>query len=201
VTTDSSQHQIPGPHEGGEGEAELAEPGEAGDESRTEELDQEPNFGEKADRSVDFLEGLLERMDLDAQVVEVSEDERINIEIEGADAGRVIGKKGQTLDALQFLVNKVVNRFPEGRKHVVLDVEGYKDRRDESLANMAVRLADKASRTGKVISINPMPARERRVIHLALADTPGVTTRSDGEGTERRVRIVPANRRRDRSRR
>jgi len=197
VTTDSSQHQIPGPQDGGEGEAEQAEqaePGEAGDESRTEELDQE-TLGEKADRSVDFLEGLLERMDLDAGVVEVSEDERINIELEGPDAGRVIGKKGLTLDALQFLVNKVVNRFPEGRKHVVLDVEGYKDRRDESLANMAQRMADKASRTGQVISINPMPARERRVIHLALADTPGVTTRSDGEGTDRRVRIVPADRR------
>jgi spoIIIJ-associated protein len=134
-------------------------------------------------------------MDLDAEITAIREDERIHIDLEGADAGRVIGKKGQTLDGLQFLVNKVVNRFPEGRRHVVLDVEGYKERRDESLASMAQRLADKASRTGKVISISPMPARERRVIHLALADTPGVTTRSDGEGTERRVRIVPQRRR------
>jgi spoIIIJ-associated protein len=156
---------------------------------------------EKARQAVEFLDGLLDRMDLDAEIVSVTEDERIEIELEGIDAGRVIGKKGQTLDSLQFLVNKVVNRFPDGRKHVVLDVEGYKDRRDESLVSMAQRLADKASRTGKVISINPMPARERRVIHLALAENPGVSTRSDGEGTERRVRIVPNSRRRSGGRR
>jgi spoIIIJ-associated protein len=155
---------------------------------------------EKVERAVDVLEGLLDRMDFDAQVVDVHDGERIEIEVAGPDAGRVIGKKGQTLDALQFLVNKVVNRFPDGRQHVVLDVEGYKERRDESLVAMAQRLADKASRTGKVITINPMPSRERRVIHLALADVAGVTTRSDGQGTERRVRIIPERRRRSSSR-
>ncbi len=158
-------------------------------------------LGDKARHAVDFLTGLLDRMGLEAEIVEVQEKERIEVELEGEDAGRVIGKRGQTLDGLQFMVNKVVNRFPEGRQHVVLDVEGYKDRRDDSLTSMAHRLADKASRTGKVISINPMPARERRVIHIALADPPDVTTRSDGEGTDRRVCIVPQNpRRRTRSR-
>jgi spoIIIJ-associated protein len=155
-------------------------------------------LGDKARMAVDVLSGILERMGLEGQVVRVAEQERIEIEIAGPDAGRLIGKKGQTLDALQFLVNKVVNRFPEGRQHVVLDVEGYKDRRDETLAAMAHRLAEKASRTGKVITISPMPSRERRVIHMALAECAGVTTRSDGEGTERRVRIIP-DRRRERS--
>jgi spoIIIJ-associated protein len=153
-------------------------------------------LGDKARDAAEFLAGLFERMDLQARIVMVREEDAIELDIEGPDAGRVIGKKGLTLDALQFLVNKVVNRFPEGRKHVVLDVEGYKGRRHDSLAAMAQRLADKASRTGKVISISPMPARERRVIHLALASNPGVTTRSEGEGSERRVRIVPQNRRR-----
>jgi spoIIIJ-associated protein len=147
---------------------------------------------------VETLSGMLERMGLEGEVVRVAEDERIEIEIAGPDAGRLIGKKGQTLDALQFLVNKVVNRFPEGRRHVVLDVEGYKDRRDETLVAMAHRLAEKAAKTGKIITISPMPSRERRVIHMALANCADVTTRSDGQGTDRRVRIIP-ERRRERS--
>lgn len=188
MTTDSAQNQPEGARDDGAGGG--ADP----DDLDAEALDLDALEG-KAREAVGFLSGLLDRMDLDAEVVRVDEGERIAIDLAGPDAGRVIGKKGQTLDALQFLVNKVVNRFPEGRQHVVLDVEGYKDRRDESLTSMAQRLADKAAKTGKVISISPMPARERRVIHLALANTPGVTTRSDGEGTERRVRIVPSGRR------
>lgn len=152
-------------------------------------------LGEKGRLAVEVLTDILERMGLEGEVVHAEEGERVEIEVAGPDAGRVIGKKGQTLDALQFLVNKVVNRFPENRRHVVLDVEGYKERRDESLIAMANRLAEKAVRTGKVITINPMPSRERRVIHLALADYRGVTTRSDGQGTERRVRILPERRR------
>lgn len=159
-----------------------------------EDLDVE-SMSEKGQRAIEILTGLLDRMGLEAEVTGASEGERIEIELAGPDAGRVIGKKGQTLDSLQFLVNKVVNRFPEGRRHVVLDVEGYKERRDESLIAMAHRLGEKAARTGKVISISPMPSRERRVIHLALADVAGVTTRSDGQGTERRVRIIPERRR------
>jgi spoIIIJ-associated protein len=153
------------------------------------------SLGEKGRQAYDVLTGILERMGFEGEVVRVEEGERVEIDITGPDAGRVIGKKGQTLDALQFIVNKVVNRFPENRQHVVLDVEGYKDRRDESLVAMARRLAEKASRTGRVISINPMPSRERRVIHLALSDYNGVTTRSDGQGAERRVRIIPDRRR------
>jgi spoIIIJ-associated protein len=149
-------------------------------------------LSDKGRQAVDLLAGLLERMGLDAEVVRVVEGERIEISLTGPDAGRVIGKKGQTLDALQFLLNKVVNRFPEGRRHVVLDVEGYKDRRDDSLVAMALRLAEKASKSGKIIT---MPSRERRVIHLALADIEGITTRSDGQGSERRVRIIPERRR------
>jgi spoIIIJ-associated protein len=194
VKTDSAQDPTGGAREDGAGSGAEGAASPEDDRAATPSFDIEA-LDEKARQAVDFLDRLLDRMDLDARVVSVVDEERICIELQGPDAGRVIGKKGQTLDALQFLVNKVVNRFPEGRRHVVLDVEGYKDRRDESLASMALRLAEKASRTGKVISISPMPARERRVIHLALADKPGVTTRSDGEGAERRVRILPSNRR------
>lgn len=152
----------------------------------------------KAHQAVEVLAGLFDRMGFEARVENVIDGEQIEIELGGADAGRIIGKKGQTLDALQFVVNKVVNRFPDERRHVVLDVEGYKDRRDESLRDMAFRLAERASRTGKVISVSPMPSRERRVIHLALADSTDVTTESEGEGAERRVRIIPSGRTRRR---
>lgn len=179
------------------------EPGEAA-ENESDDYDDEDLGGErltdKANDAADFLEDLLEKMDLDVEIDRIFEDERIEIELYGPDAGRVIGKKGQTLDALQFIVNKVVNRFPEGRKHVLLDVEGYKERRDDSLREMAHRLAEKVSKTGKAFTVNPMPSRERRVIHLALADFDGVTTRSDGQGTERRVRIIPDGARGRRSR-
>jgi len=175
-------------------ESISVEPTEEERASHDDQLDLDV-LSDKGRQAVEFLTGLLDRMELECDVVDVREDERIEIEIEGPDAGRVIGKKGQTLDALQFIVNKVVNRFPEGRRHVVLDVEGYKERRDESLTAMAQRMAEKATKTGKVITISPMPSRERRVIHLALAEYSGVTTRSDGQGTDRRVRIIPERRR------
>jgi spoIIIJ-associated protein len=171
---------------------------ETTDEADTDDIESDLDIdalSDKGQHAVEVLTGLLERMGLDGEIVGIEEGERIEVELAGPDAGRVIGKKGQTLDALQFLVNKVVNRFPENRRHIVLDVEGYKERRDDSLIAMAHRLAEKADRSGKVISISPMPARERRVIHLALADHSSVATRSDGHGTERRVRIIPDRRR------
>lgn len=186
MTTESAQVQPPNSDQ---------DPGL--DEALPDDIDPD-DLSDKARQAVEVVEGLLDRMGFDAYIEEIIEDERIEIDLTGDDAGRVIGKKGQTLDALQFLVNKVVNRFPEGRRHVILDVEGYRERRDDSLRDMAERLADKATRTSKAISLSPMPARERRVIHLALADYPGVTTRSDGEGPDRRVRIIPLNRRRSR---
>jgi spoIIIJ-associated protein len=173
---------------------ELREP-DPKEEQAPVEIDME-GLSDKARQAVDVINGLLDRMGFEAYIERIAEDERIEIDLTGADAGRVIGKRGQNLDALQFIVNKMVNRFPEERCHVILDVEGYKERRDDALRDMAHRLAEKASRTGKVISIDPMPARERRVIHLALSEVSGITTHSDGEGTERRVRIIPQSARR-----
>lgn len=112
-------------------------------------------------------------------------------DIVGRDAGRIIGKKGQVLAALQYLVNRVVNRPGRPRHHIVLDAEGYRERREDSLANMARRLGAQAASEGKVITFEPMSPRDRRVVHLALATFPNVMTRSDGEGGERRVRIIP----------
>jgi spoIIIJ-associated protein len=120
--------------------------------------------------------------------------DEINLEISGRDSGRIIGKKGQVLQALQFLVHRVVNRPGVERRHILVDAEGYRNRRDLSLANMAVRLGKQAVDEGKIITFEPMNPRDRRVVHLALAKFEGVITRSDGEGDQRRVQIIPVRR-------
>jgi spoIIIJ-associated protein len=137
------------------------------------------------------LGGILGRMGLEASIRVVEDDERIVLDVLGDEAGLVIGKKGQTLDALQYLVNKIVNRDREGRKSIVVDSEGYRGRRADSLVELAHRLGEKAVRTRRVITVNPMSPHDRRIIHLALDKVPGVTTRSEGEGSFRRLLIIP----------
>jgi spoIIIJ-associated protein len=131
-------------------------------------------------------------MDLDVQVDIRSDAERIELDVTGEDSGRVIGKKGAALDALQFLINKMVNRFPEGRRHVIVDSGDYRERHDDGLVSMAKRQAHLAVDEGKVVTLQPMNARDRRVIHKF----DGVSTMSHGEGTRRRIQIIPARRRR-----
>lgn len=148
----------------------------------------------KAEDAAEVLEELCTLMDLEVQI-EVREDgERIVLDAMGEDAGRVIGKKGQTLDALQFLINKIVNRFPEGRRHVVVDSGDYRDRHDKGLVSLATRQAERALDEGKVVTLQPMSARDRRVVHLSLAKFDGVSTHSQGEGTNRRIQIIPSER-------
>ena len=146
----------------------------------------------KAEESAGTLEELLDLMDLDADVDVREDGERIVLDVTGPDAGRAIGKKGQTLDALQFLVNKIVNRFPDGRRHVVVDSGDYRDRHDKGLISLARREAKRALDEGQVVALQPMSARDRRVIHLSLAKFEGVTTESSGEGMHRRIEIIPS---------
>ena len=146
----------------------------------------------KAEESMEVLAGIVARMGLDVRITVREDAQRIVLDVTGEDAGRVIGRKGQTLDALQFLVNKVVNRFPQGRRYVVVDSGDYRERHDKNLVSMAKREAKRAVEQGRTITLQPMPARDRRLIHLSLAKFPGVTTRSNGEGIGRRIQIIPA---------
>lgn len=146
----------------------------------------------KAELSAEMLIEILKRMSLLVDVKIREDGEEVVLDINGEDIGRVIGKKGQTLDALQFLINKIVNRFPEGRRHIVLDSGDYRERRENGLISMARREAKRALQQSRVITLEPMSPRDRRVIHLSLAKFPGVSTRSDGQGVERRVRIIPS---------
>ena len=121
---------------------------------------------------------------------EGSPDE-IRLEIEGPDAGRIIGKKGNVLDAIQYLTARVVVRPGEPRRHIVVDAEGYRARHEDQLSQMARRLAQRVASEGKVITFDPMSARERRIVHMALKDMKGVRTESIGEEPQRRVQIIP----------
>ena len=150
----------------------------------------------KAEEAAEILEELINLMDLDVQVEIRSDSDRIELDVTGEDSGRIIGKKGATLDALQFLINKMVNRFPEGRRHVVIDSGDYRERHDDGLVSLAKRQAERAVNEGKVITLQPMSARDRRVIHMSLAKFDGVSPMSQGEGTRRRIQIIPARRRR-----
>jgi spoIIIJ-associated protein len=145
------------------------------------------------EEATNVLRQILEKMGLQAEVVSSENDERITLEVKGPETGIIIGKKGQTLDALQYLVNKIVSKsHAEGEgKGVTVDAEGYRSRRAESLVELAHQLAEKAKRTGRPVAADPMSAAERRIIHVTLANMAGLTTRSEGEGIYRHLVVIP----------
>jgi spoIIIJ-associated protein len=166
---------------------------------RTKTEEYLPDDDERAMRVLAFMTDVIDQMEMDCSVRlrrPKSDDARneIGIEIYGRDAGRVIGKKGQVLSALQFLAHRVVNRPGLDRRPILVDAEGYRSRRDSSLASMARRLGKQAVDEGKIITFEPMNPRDRRVVHVALAKFEGVITKSDGEGDSRRVQIIPVRR-------
>lgn len=114
----------------------------------------------------------------------------VQVDVFGDEAGLLIGHHGQTLEALQFLANMVAARVGAGPR-IILDVEGYRRRREETLMRLAERLAERVRRSGERVVLEPMSAHERRVIHVALADHSHVTTTSEGEEPNRRVVILP----------
>lgn len=118
--------------------------------------------------------------------------DRLVLEIQGEGAEAIIGEKGQTLDALQFIVSKVINRNRQEWVPILVDACGYRRRREEALVQLALRLSEQVTKTGKTVAVNPMSAHDRRVMHLALEHTPGVTTQSEGEGENRRILIMPS---------
>jgi spoIIIJ-associated protein len=147
------------------------------------------------------VEELLRLMKLEAKVEPTSplqatspEIKSIALEIKGQDLGILIGRRGETLAALQYIVRLIVARHQKTRVPVAIDVEGYKQRRYHVLRDLALRLAQKVKATGRSTTLEPMPADERRVIHLALSVNPDVTTQSIGEGEVRKVAILPRRR-------
>ena len=141
------------------------------------------------------LSGILSRMDIEAEVSVSRIQDRIILDISGDNSGLLIGKKGATLDALQFIVNKIVNRTRTEKVRVVADTENYRQRRHQSLIDLAQRMAAKARRNRRPVTISSLSAHDRRVVHLALQEDPSLKTRSRGEGPLKNVVIIPGGKR------
>jgi spoIIIJ-associated protein len=159
-----------------------------------DELDQDARVG------LATLEELLAKMEIDARVAvyraQPSGDEETPwvLQIQGPDLGALIGRRGETLAALQYITRLIASRDLARRANIVIDVEGYKARREKQLRRLALRMADQALQMGRTVNLEPMPPYERRIVHLALRDHPDVTTQSVGEGDLRKVTIIPKRR-------
>jgi spoIIIJ-associated protein len=137
------------------------------------------------------ITALLDAMGFEARIEVYDAGGFVAVDVATKDTALFIGQKGETIDALQYLVNASVNRTRTSRVRVVLDAEGYRQRRVEALQGMAHRSARKALREDRAVELPPMNPAERRVVHLFLRDNPGVTTESEGAGDSRRVRVSP----------
>jgi len=149
--------------------------------------------GDAAGVAKEILETLIQCMEISAEVsvTQASADELpLSLDIEGDDLGILIGRRGQTLASLQYVVRLMVAEKLKMWIPISVDIAGYKKRRYESLRGLALRLAEQVKRSRRLITLEPMPADERRIIHLALADHPDVATESMGEGEARKVAIL-----------
>ena len=137
------------------------------------------------------LERIISLMSLDSKVSGEKKGDDLVLNIEGSNTGILIGYKGRTLEALEYIVNKVVNKAAEKKVRVILDSENYRQRREESLQRLALKMGDQAKRTGKTVTMNAINPHDRRIIHLTLKGDPQVQTKSDGEGLLKKVYIIP----------
>ncbi len=136
-----------------------------------------------------FLHEVTKEMGLDLDITAKEGKDVLYIDIQGKDSGTIIGKRGQTLDAIQYLTSLVVNKEQNAYTRVVVDAENYRAKREKTLELLAVRLANKVARTKKSVRLEPMNPYERKVIHATLQNHPQVTTRSEGQDPYRRVII------------
>ena len=145
------------------------------------------------ERTVVFLEGLFELLNITACTELVSEGEKVEINVTAANTTAIIGKHGATLDAIQTLAGAVANTGRDDYKRVVVDCENYRENREATLNKLSENLAQKAIRLGKKIKLEPMNPYERRIIHAALSEREGVSTQSEGKEPNRYIVIVPDN--------
>ncbi|HEY8001712.1 MAG: RNA-binding cell elongation regulator Jag/EloR [Vicinamibacteria bacterium] len=155
-------------------------------ETDAEDLPEEP-----AERVEALLEEIVDALDLDGEIVVDERDEEIAARIEGDELGLLIGRRGQTIDAVQLLCYRVAFRGRGDRKRVSVDAAGYRERRRETIERQAERAAERALESGKEIELEPMTPTERKIVHDQLKDRPGLETFSEGEEPERCVIVAP----------
>lgn len=166
-------------------EKKVEEPAEEKEEKLVEV---EPQTKEACEK---FLYDVLKAMGMEVKITsEIDEDGSLSMNVEGENMGILIGKRGQTLDSLQYLTNRVANKMQDGYVRVKLDTENYRQRRKETLENLAKNIAHKVKRTKRSVSLEPMNPYERRIIHSALQDDKYVSTHSEGNEPYRRVVVT-----------
>ena len=160
------------------------------------ETSTETDLTDPTERAIEVLEGMLQRMDIAAEIGVGEDNDRTVLDVKCEnedDVQRIIGRRGQVIDALQHLVAKAVGRNrDENYRHVVVDTADYRQRQIERLEGIANKKAEECLEAGRSVGLNPMSAHDRRIIHMTLADREGVRTESEGEGSDRRVIILPA---------
>ena len=179
------KEEVPRPAEEQEGEDRTYE--------YTERLFEEGFFKglSPADAGVEILKEIASFISEESQIAYLVEGDILTYNVTGGNAAVMIGKKGQTLEAIQYLLDKIINKHSIDRVRVQVDIEGYLDLRKEKLRQHAQRMADKVKKTGKPHTIGHMSSHDRRIIHLTLKDDRGVRTQSMGEGYYRRLVIFP----------
>ncbi len=153
----------------------------------------------EVDLAADYLRQLLDSMEIDSEVAVRAPETPGDglgrasavLDVSGEDLGLLIGRRGSTLAALQYMINLMVSRKTETRVLISVDIENYRRRREDSLHSLARRMADRVSQSGRSITLEPMPPAERRIVHLFLAEDEAVTTGSVGDGEGRKVVIYP----------
>jgi len=145
-----------------------------------------------ARRAKAVLEGILAGMGIPAPVSVEETEDAILLNVKGDGGGLLIGRRGQNLDAIQYIVNKAAGRSGNGRKMIIIDTEAYRKRREESLVSLAEKLAEKVRKTKKPVTVSHMNAHDRRIIHMTLQNDESLTTKSRGEGEYRKIVILPA---------
>lgn len=152
--------------------------------------------GAALDQAEKTLGEVIRLIGTEGHVEVVQDDDGPRLLIVGDTSGVLIGRRGQTLDALEYFINRTVAREEESAVHLVVDSQDYRARRRDALVDLARRLGERARRRGKTVSLNPMSPRDRRIVHLALQDDPSLTTRSSGRGYFRKLLIIPGGERR-----
>lgn len=183
---DELQEEVPA---GGEATADGGDLEDAGETDALEEVSEEELFEAAREDALDFLEGLIDAMEIEGDVAVAIVPGGISASIEGEESGILIGRRGQTLDAIQEILRGAVQRVARARVRVALDVEGYRERRRDALEEEARKMAERALEEGEV-ELEPMPAFERKIVHDVVGEIEGVTSFSEGEEPRRRVVIA-----------
>jgi spoIIIJ-associated protein len=153
---------------------------------------QEETFNENGVQlAQEALEKILELIPVETTVTAEQTDGKIALRIEGDKSGLLIGRRGKTLDALQYIVNKIVNKALEKKTYVVVDSENYRKRREESLTQLALKMGDKAKKIKKPVTTNLLNPHDRRIVHLTLKEDDRLDTKSRGDGLLKKVVIIP----------